>query len=321
MSWNKERLIDKFLENQTPILVAAGVQAKAEASSPGPERTRRNSPQPTASSSSTTTAGGGGRRSTRSGSKILSSFKSTSKTSSATSPITKSPSGLGSSGGEEAFVCPICFDDAPDLQHLSLSCDHLYCTNCWEAYISSKVQDDMEHTIQCMAEGCTIVAPDAFIFEVLGKTNPVRAKFEQLLIRHYVSSNPNLKYCPYPGCTNTVSCPAAASKSALTTTVPTVSCGARGIVVDGAEQVPPEKEKEKAEKEKASGSPSSLAGREHRFCFGCPLETDHRPVICAVARMWIKKCQDDSETANWIKSNTKECSQCQSTIEKNGGCK
>ncbi|KAJ8454835.1 hypothetical protein ONZ51_g12797 [Trametes cubensis] len=36
--------------------------------------------------------------------------------------------------------------------------------------------------------------------------------------------------------------------------------------------------------------------------------------------MWLKKCQDDSETANWIKSNTKECSKCQSTIEKNGGC-
>lgn len=65
----------------------------------------------------------------------------------------------------------------------------------------------------------------------------------------------------------------------------------------------------------------SLAGKEHRFCFGCNVDSDHRPVICGVARMWLKKCQDDSETANWIKSNTKECSNCQSTIEKNGGCK
>ncbi|CCL98184.1 uncharacterized protein FIBRA_00178 [Fibroporia radiculosa] len=50
-----------------------------------------------------------------------------------------------------------------------------------------------------------------------------------------------------------------------------------------------------------------------------PVE-DSKPVICAVARMWLQKCRDDSETANWIKSNTKECSKCQSTIEKNGGC-
>jgi ariadne-1 len=37
--------------------------------------------------------------------------------------------------------------------------------------------------------------------------------------------------------------------------------------------------------------------------------------------MWLRKCADDSETANWIKTNTKECSKCNSTIEKNGGCK
>ncbi|KAI0239870.1 hypothetical protein L0F63_002147 [Massospora cicadina] len=32
------------------------------------------------------------------------------------------------------------------------------------------------------------------------------------------------------------------------------------------------------------------------------------------------KCEDDSETANWIHANTKECPKCLSTIEKNGGC-
>ena len=65
----------------------------------------------------------------------------------------------------------------------------------------------------------------------------------------------------------------------------------------------------------------SITAKEHKFCFGCPIETDHRPVVCGVATMWMQKCRDDSETANWIKSNTKECTKCQSTIEKNGGCK
>ena len=51
---------------------------------------------------------------------------------------------------------------------------------------------------------------------------------EELLVRHFVSNNPNLKYCPYPSCTNTVSCPTAASKSALTSIVPTVTCSASG---------------------------------------------------------------------------------------------
>jgi hypothetical protein len=34
----------------------------------------------------------------------------------------------------------------------------------------------------------------------------------------------------------------------------------------------------------------------------------------------MKKCADDSETSNWISAHTKECSKCNSTIEKNGGC-
>ena len=31
----------------------------------------------------------------------------------------------------------------------------------------------------------------------------------------------------------------------------------------------------------------------------------HDPVQCKVLRMWIKKCDDDSETSNWIAANTK----------------
>ena len=57
----------------------------------------------------------------------------------------------------------------------------------------------------------------------------------------------------------------------------------------------------------------------HRFCFSCG-ENWHAPVTCKLLRKWMKKCQDDSETANWINANTKDCPKCQSTIEKNGGC-
>lgn len=58
---------------------------------------------------------------------------------------------------------------------------------------------------------------------------------------------------------------------------------------------------------------------EHLFCFGCG-ENWHDPVRCKWLKKWIKKCDDDSETSNWIAANTKECPKCQVTIEKNGGC-
>lgn len=57
----------------------------------------------------------------------------------------------------------------------------------------------------------------------------------------------------------------------------------------------------------------------HVFCFECG-ENWHDPVQCRLLRKWIKKCDDDSETSNWIAANTKECPKCNVTIEKDGGC-
>lgn len=55
------------------------------------------------------------------------------------------------------------------------------------------------------------------------------------------------------------------------------------------------------------------------FCFLCG-EAWHDPVKCSWLSKWIKKCDDDSETSNWIAANTKECPKCNATIEKDGGC-
>lgn len=57
----------------------------------------------------------------------------------------------------------------------------------------------------------------------------------------------------------------------------------------------------------------------HIFCFSCG-ENWHDPVKCKWLKKWIKKCDDDSETSNWIAANTKECPKCRATIEKDGGC-
>ena len=54
-------------------------------------------------------------------------------------------------------------------------------------------------------------------------------------------------------------------------------------------------------------------------CFMCG-EPYHCPTNCETLHMWLKKLQDDSETANYILTNTKECPKCHVVIEKNGGC-
>ncbi|CAA0830909.1 Probable E3 ubiquitin-protein ligase ARI2 [Striga hermonthica] len=56
-----------------------------------------------------------------------------------------------------------------------------------------------------------------------------------------------------------------------------------------------------------------------QFCFSCLLEA-HSPCSCLMWQLWTKKCQDESETVNWITVHTKPCPKCYKPVEKNGGC-
>uniref|UniRef100_A0A1A9ZL14 RBR-type E3 ubiquitin transferase n=1 Tax=Glossina pallidipes TaxID=7398 RepID=A0A1A9ZL14_GLOPL len=55
------------------------------------------------------------------------------------------------------------------------------------------------------------------------------------------------------------------------------------------------------------------------FCFKCGMDY-HAPTDCQIIKNWLTKCADDSETANYISANTKDCPKCHICIEKNGGC-
>ena len=179
------------------------------------------------------------------------------------------------------FVCDICCEDGPDLQTFAMKCGHRYCVDCYRQYLKQKIRDEGEAArIQCPSDGCSRIL-DSRSLDLL-VTSDLVDRYHDLLNRTYVEDKDSFKWCPAPDCPNAVECPI--KKSALTKVVPTVQCRCG-----------------------------------YRFCFGCP-NPDHQPAPCELVKRWLKKCADDSETANWISANTKECPKCQSTIEKNGGC-
>jgi ariadne-1 len=55
------------------------------------------------------------------------------------------------------------------------------------------------------------------------------------------------------------------------------------------------------------------------FCVDC-LEEPHAPVTCEMLQKWKEKDRDEAETVKWMTVNTKHCPNCQTRIEKNGGC-
>ncbi|XP_073021546.1 probable E3 ubiquitin-protein ligase ARI2 isoform X3 [Primulina eburnea] len=56
-----------------------------------------------------------------------------------------------------------------------------------------------------------------------------------------------------------------------------------------------------------------------QFCFSCSSEA-HSPCSCLMWELWLRKCQNDSETGDWIIANAKSCPKCSKPVEKNGGC-
>ncbi|KAI9216388.1 hypothetical protein BC828DRAFT_393664 [Blastocladiella britannica] len=180
------------------------------------------------------------------------------------------------------FMCEVCCDDDPATESIALSCGHRFCLDCYRRYLTSKIMDDGEsRRISCMARDCSLVVDQVTVRELASPEE--FAKYQSLLLRTYVDDSAYLRWCPGVGCDNAIECHVAKTKLDLIT--PTVTC---------------------------------LCGT--RFCFGCGHEGGHQPCVCGLVKSWLKKCADDSETANWISANTKQCPKCEATVEKNGGC-
>jgi ariadne-1 len=179
------------------------------------------------------------------------------------------------------FMCDICCEDGEGLKSFGMKCGHRYCVDCYTHYLTQKIRDEGEAArIQCPADGCGRIL-DSRSLDLL-VTSELTGRYHELLNRTYVEDKDSFKWCPAPDCPNAVEC--GVKKKDLDKIVPTVECRCGD-----------------------------------RFCFGCP-NPDHQPAPCSLVKKWLKKCADDSETANWISANTKECPKCSSTIEKNGGC-
>ncbi|KAH8117138.1 hypothetical protein DFH11DRAFT_1579466 [Phellopilus nigrolimitatus] len=178
-------------------------------------------------------------------------------------------------------TCGVCFDDIVEPSGVpEIKCKHRFCRDCWGGYLSSKVKDEGQCSLRCMAEKCKTALKEDFIQAVVD--NEVYYRWQALIAQSFVSATSSLRFCPAPSCTETVHC--SISSSALLTTVPTVSCI-----------------------------------QKHEFCFGCGLESGHMPVICKIATQWLES-KEDSGTTQWINANTRKCPQCSNSIEKAGGC-
>ncbi|GHP03637.1 hypothetical protein PPROV_000239200 [Pycnococcus provasolii] len=197
------------------------------------------------------------------------------------------------------FECAICRDVAPDAAS-SLACGHLFCDTCWATYLTMKVNDG-ETDVGCPHEGCRLKVGPSFVDAHCDRD--VSGKYRSFLADSFVDRANNVVWCPSPNCGLCCQLVSIASPGGGG------SRSAAEASTSGSSRAAPEVD------------PTFVTcGNGHTFCSSCLHPEMHAPAPCNVVKRWLKKCRDDSETANWLSANTQDCPKCQSTIEKNGGC-
>ncbi|KAL6450874.1 dbl4 E3 ubiquitin-protein ligase dbl4 [Candida maltosa Xu316] len=204
----------------------------------------------------------------------------------------------------EDYDCPICCETYTKGTFYSLTCDHKFCFNCYYQYLKNEIVKGHAGLITCMVPDCNYSIPHKDIAEII-------------TLRE-VGENPNPISVEQPLTSNPLLLASARTligyKSKKYVWCPTTDCESfTELLYDPNRALNDEKSVD------ISKVPIVGCTEHHEFCFQCVKE-NHLPCPCWVTQKWIKKCNDDSETANWIDANTHSCPKCHSSIEKNGGC-
>jgi ariadne-1 len=179
----------------------------------------------------------------------------------------------------EKVSCLVCYEELPAKETYALGCGHRYCRPCWRVYLEMRVKEGAECTItRCMKPKCKDIVHEEAVKDLV---SPEAYKvYSKYLERSFIDDNPLVKWCPFPGCTNSVKCERKNRREAVV-----CKCGFRWC-----------------------------------FSCCDPNIGDHMPVPCDWVEQWMTKATNESENVTWLIANTKRCPNCRAAIEKNGGC-
>jgi ariadne-1 len=131
-----------------------------------------------------------------------------------------SPRGLGKSNNFNS-MCSICGeDDLTPLTSSYLSCNHIFCNDCWGNYLTTKISEG-EPQVHCPHLKCNIHVDDVFIKRLVSPA--VYDKYLQFVTKNFVQDNDKVRWCPTPGCNNAISFDQANSTS--DSSIVECSCG------------------------------------------------------------------------------------------------
>ena len=177
--------------------------------------------------------------------------------------------------------CPICYEDADDM--MAMPCGHAFCQDCWYNFcVNAVAEGPIAVRKTCPRAGCPEMVTEDEMKAALGSSSADFVKYQTFQLRSFVDSNALTRWCPGRGCER-------------------IACALTASAME------------------AEGNIAHCDSCLTNFCLVCGNEP-HAPASCRDLMLWLEKCRNESETANWILANTKECPKCVARIEKNHGC-
>ena len=97
------------------------------------------------------------------------------------------------------FQCRICGDDSILSVAVCLGCGHQFCRSCYGEYLRHQVNDGPSCIrAQCPEHKCSQSVPRSFFTSLLEE--PVAERYSMFVMRNYIETSKNMRYCPAPGC-------------------------------------------------------------------------------------------------------------------------
>jgi ariadne-2 len=243
------------------------------------------------------------------------------------------------------LFCNICCSTKTnfDTEMIGLDeCSHYFCLDCWSMHFESLINSAQSSNFECMQTKCNVIANKEFVLRCLTSNNSSNntsgsysdhkdklvERYKKLITVDLIKESDDLQLCPG----EVLSCQKAYSepKISLTSKFSTISSAYSSSLSSKLESKASIKSDNVSTTTKLCNHvvwiKSKPAARRvlcnscnNQYCFLCSLPY-HAPTSCQIIRSWNLKCQDDSETRNYLLAHTQDCPKCKVCIEKNGGC-
>jgi ariadne-1 len=100
---------------------------------------------------------------------------------------------------ESEQTCSICCCTNAIGEMAGLECGHIFCTTCWQYYLTEKIMcEGMSQTISCPAK-CDIFVDDKTVLRLI-RAPEIRRKYQHLITNSFVECNRTMRWCPGLNC-------------------------------------------------------------------------------------------------------------------------